>query len=205
MKKVLANLLFVSFLFAGCGSLPNSSETPVADVTINHSDADSKPSSSFVYISSTVAISDSIPGLSYLLPIGWNEIDRGPDRHVYTMTGNFDTGLNITYVTEKNGKPIDSGTIFDEMISDIQTVDSLMTMEVNADYFLRYPCIYITAAYSFEPSNSDPQIIDRLNQYVLAFVANNALYTVTLTTPDDIALYQKDFDEVVGSFEISDM
>ena len=193
MKKVIIFLFFCFILFVSCekSTTVSSSEIEIVNsVSSENSNIGNE--------------NRAIYHLSYFISKDtWVEIDNLSNIHWYHSVYDMDTMVYVQYDIEIDGVPINPNTILSDIIASSRQGVEVVCFETEAGTFQNYPCIYIHRSININQDSSDEKAIKRINQYSLIFVVDDTLYTVILSSPNDLEFYMDDFNEIIDSIVIT--
>ena len=194
MKKILSFICACTLIFTGCQKVATSS-------TINSENINTISNEELSDVISIYNEERIMHELSYVIEEdNWAELYINENIHQYCSyaMGGVDTLLYIQYSAELYGNPVNENTALDEVIYKVQNSENITYFEIEESTFQGYRCVYIyhTSVVQVEDTTYYQ------NNYALSFVANDVLYTILISSPDELDVYMENYNEVIESIVI---
>ena len=195
MKKLYMFFIVISILvLSGCqpDNVGSSDETIISEISVTE-------------ISEISNEEDrSITGLSYFISKDdWVYLSDRPSVQTYHSVYGINTMLYVQYSTELYDNPINEETVLDELAYAVEHTEGVTYFEIEESTFQGYRCHYIFRSLDIVQEIDNSYVTYHYYNYSLSFVANGGLYTIVLTSPEELDRYMEDFNEVIDSIVIT--
>ena len=195
MRKSIIVLIMICVLFySGCNGIDDDRSSFASEPEISTSEVSEISSDEM----------RAVTGLSYSVPKNkWHYLSDNPNVQTYNSMFGIDTLLYVQYSTELYDRPINEETVLDELAYAVEHTEGVTYFEIEESTFQGYRCHYIFRSLDVVQEIDNSYVTYHYYNYSLSFVANGGLYTIVLTSPEELDRYMEDFNEVIDSIVIT--